>query len=143
MIRGGDNGDLFLVDNGGADQFIGGLGNDIMDFRLSATGATVNLATGAHAGAAAGDTFISIESFIGSSTANDIFRGDTIAITFNGMGGNDKLTGSTKADLLYGGDGIDTLSGREGADTLDGGRGSDTMAGGAGGDVFWFTTSDV
>ncbi|WP_373506218.1 calcium-binding protein [Aestuariivirga sp.] len=139
VLKGGDNGDLFLVDSGGADSFIGGLGNDTMDFRLHATGATVNLATGTHAGAAAGDTYTSIETFFGSSTANDIFRGDTFAITFNGFGGNDKLTGSTKSDLLYGGDGTDMLSGREGADTLDGGRGSDTMTGGTGGDVFWFT----
>jgi Ca2+-binding RTX toxin-like protein len=60
------------------------------------------------------------------------------------MGGDDTLTGGTRADKLDGGEGDDTLSGGggidvlaggAGADTLDGGDGDDTLDGGAGADM--------
>lgn len=139
-LRGGAGNDVFLVDQGGADAFIGGAGNDTMDFRLSAAGATVNLATGVHAGAAAGDSFSSVETFFGSATASDSLTGADFAITFYGGGGDDTLTGSTAGDLLSGGDNNDTLKGRAGEDTLLGGRGNDKLTGGASADVFWFDT---
>jgi serralysin len=139
-IVGGAGNDVFLVDAGGADEFIGGTGTDTMDFRQSVIGATVNLATGVHGGAAAGDSFTSVETFIGSSTAADSFTGGTAAVSLNGDGGGDTLNGGSKADFLNGGDGTDVLSGKAGADTLLGGRGNDQQSGGSGADIFWFTT---
>ena len=141
VLKGGKGNDLLLVDAGGADQFFGGLGNDTMDFRASATGASINLSTGVTSGAAAGDTYDSIETFFGSDTAVDTLLGATSAITFYGGGGNDKLTGSTAADLLSGGLNNDTLNGRGGADTVWGGQGTDQLTGGTGADIFWFTTT--
>jgi Ca2+-binding RTX toxin-like protein len=139
VLKGGAGNDVFLADGGGADTFIGGGGDDTMDFRLSGSGATIDLKTGATAGAAAGDSFQSIETFFGSDTAADTLTGAGKAVTFYGGGGNDQLTGSTAADLLSGGLGNDTITGRAGADTVWGGRGNDTLTGGADADTFWFT----
>lgn len=66
------------------------------------------------------------------------------------LAGNDRITGSTKADTLVGLGGADTLNGNSGADSLDGGtgsdkldggRGNDTLKGGSGADSFLFTTA--
>lgn len=138
VLIGGKGNDIFLVDSGGADQFFGGQGNDAMDFRLSATGATIDLGAGTAAGAALGDKFTSVETFFGSNTATDTLTGGGSAITFYGGGGNDNLTGSTAGDLLSGGAGNDTLNGRAGADTVWGGQGNDSLTGGNGADTFWF-----
>ncbi|MCB1434015.1 MAG: hypothetical protein KDK75_16420 [Alphaproteobacteria bacterium] len=119
-ITGGDSDDLFKSDSGGADTFNGRGGLDTMDFRLSTKAVKLNLDTGVHGGAAAGDTFISIEKFYGSANA-DIMKGGSAAVTLFGMSGDDTLTGGNKSD------------------TIQGGTGNDTMRGGGGADVFVFT----
>jgi CSLREA domain-containing protein len=113
-IQGGAGDDRFVVDQGGADRYFGEAGvMDQMDYRLSAAGAIVNLTTGVHGGAAAGDFFSSLEYFYGSDTAGD------------------NLTGAGFNDHFYGYAGADTLIGLGGTDYLNGGNGDDEIAGGA------------
>ncbi|MFT3988268.1 M10 family metallopeptidase C-terminal domain-containing protein [Aestuariivirga sp.] len=126
-----------LTGNGGADTLhgldgndvlIGGTGNDVLDggngidtANYCAGGAiSINLTTGVLGGAAAGDSFVSIERITGSNTAGDTMVGSAARDQFYGMGGND------------------TLSGGGGNDVLAGGAGGDTLTGGAGCDVFLF-----
>jgi hypothetical protein len=127
-IQGGLGNDRFVADQGGADRYFGDLGTtDTMDFRLSATGAVVNLGTGVHGGAAAGDLFSSIEYFFGSDTAGDNLVGDGFNNRFDGYGG---------ADILLGAGGTDTLNGGNGDDEISGGSGLDFLRGEAGADDF-------
>ena len=54
LLKGNLGDDRFVADAGGADTFSGGNGVDIMDF-LTTGGVSIDLATGVHGGAAAGD----------------------------------------------------------------------------------------
>ncbi|MFB2552472.1 beta strand repeat-containing protein [Ensifer soli] len=83
----------------GIDRFDGGTGIDTVTYAASTTGVTVSLASPAiNTGLAAGDTFVSIETLIGSAF-------------------NDRLTGNTAANTLDGGLGADTMNGGTGNDT--------------------------
>ena len=84
----------------GADVLDGGTGNDFVSFEDAVSGASVNLGTGAVAGAAAGDSLVSIEGLIGSALS-DMLIGDAQ---------DNVIEGGAGADTLDGGDGIDTLS---------------------------------
>jgi hypothetical protein len=134
-IQGGLGNDRFVADQGGADRYFGDAGlADQMDFRASATGAIVNLTTGVHGGAAAGDVFSSIEYFYGSNTASDSFTGAAF---------NDRLDGYGGADTLIGAGGSDTLNGGEGDDEISGGALLDFLSGNAGADDFnYFQVSE-
>ncbi|TSD81404.1 hypothetical protein FFK22_042410, partial [Mycobacterium sp. KBS0706] len=94
-------------------------------YQAEASGVGVNLATGNASGAAAGDTYVSIENVAGSNF-DDQLTGDAGANTLAGNGGGDTLDGGAGADILNGGDGDDALRGGAGADLLDGGAGRDT-----------------
>ena len=62
---------------------------------------------------------------------------DSMPVTINGNGGNDKLTdawGAETGRTLNGGPGDDEIWGYEGNDTLDGGDGKDNLDGGSGDD---------
>ena len=71
---------------------------------------------------------------------------DSIPVTINGNGGDDKLedaydagagralSGGAGNDEIYGYAGSDTVDGGDGNDTLDGGEGNDAVRGGAGDD---------
>jgi len=102
-----------LIGGEGNDALIGGAGADILDggagpdsdsdtaiYAGSASGVTVNLATGeAKGGDAEGDTLISIENLVGSDHS-------------------DLLVGDDKANRLVGGKGADVLNGWGGHDTV-------------------------
>jgi len=95
----GENGNDVLEGRGGADTLTGGGGVDIATY-ANATGAvSLNLATGVHTGEAAGDTFSTIEMYLGSSFA----------------------------DTLVGASGAESLGGGAGADSIDGGLGNDVL----------------
>jgi serralysin len=126
-IAGNAGTDRFVVDAAGADTYNGGGSTDIMDFRPSLVGAIVNLTTGVHGGAAAGDVYSSIETFYGSDTAGDQFTGNGSANRFDGYGGDDVLNGMGGDDTLNGGDGLDTLIGGTGMDFMTGGADADTF----------------
>lgn len=104
VLTGGGGNDT-LYGGAGADTFIGGAGSDVVTYLGATTAVSVNLATGSNSGDAAGDTFSSIETFIGTA------YGDT-------------LTGDGSANNLQGGAGNDLIEGGAGADTLDGGSGT-------------------
>ncbi|MFD0915013.1 LamG-like jellyroll fold domain-containing protein [Pseudahrensia aquimaris] len=129
ILNGNAGDDRFIVDEGGADTFSGGNGQDMFDGRSAVESVIVNLADQSqNAGATAGDIFASIETFIGSRTADDMLKAGTGVARFYGDGGNDYLMGGLKADLLYGGDDDDVLDGGANADRLDGGSGHDTAS---------------
>ena len=134
-LEGGEGNDL-LVGGTGGDALIGGNGFDTISYEDEKAGVTVNLAANTAGGAAAGDTFSSIEQVLGSVYA-DTITGDGHANFLNGFlggdflyggGGDDDLDGSDGNDHLFGGEGNDrfTPNGDDGdADTMDGGNGSD------------------
>ncbi|WP_109122336.1 DUF4347 domain-containing protein, partial [Azospirillum sp. TSO22-1] len=102
----------------GNDTLTGGLGNDTLDggdgidtasYATSSTAVGVNLATGVHAGGAAGDTLTNIEVVAGSNF-NDTLTGDSGGNWFQAGAGNDTLTGGAGGDTLDGGSGTDTAS---------------------------------
>ena len=161
-LDGGD-GDDMLVGSDGADIMDGGAGTDTLDYSRSANGVdiyleasdaggiwdrtdTVNQAAGGRGGEAEGDSYVSIETVIGTAHSDRLFAaaGGTMAhlgdgddlvdqvMTTSGddrlygEGGNDRLKGGYGDDLLDGGDGDDDLAGQRGNDTLRGGGGSDT-----------------
>jgi Ca2+-binding RTX toxin-like protein len=125
-LEGGAGGDV-LKGGLGADILDGGSGTDTADYR-GTDAVSLNLATGVHGGAAAGDTLTSIELY-NLSDAGD---------TFVGGGAADYVWGNAGADSLSGGGGADHLEGGAGDDVIDGGMGSDELYGGSGADMFVF-----
>ena len=80
-----------------ADRLDGGDATDWADYRGASTGVTANLTNGLGTGGeAAGDRYISIENFLGSSF-------------------DDRLIGNADGNVLRGGAGADTLEGGGGA----------------------------
>jgi len=125
-LNGGEGDDQF-VGGAGADAFIGGGGSDVADYRGSSSGLTIHLHAGTASGAAAGDTFSSIERFWLTNFV-DVFTGSTGADSAYGYAGNDELYGGSGADYLDGGDGDDLLEGGRGGDRLIGGNGRDIVS---------------
>ena len=110
----------------GADVLIGGSGTDTADYSDEAVAVLADLQIASlNTGAAAGDTYNSIENLSGGA-GNDTLRGDAVANVLAGNGGNDAIFGRVGSDTLEGGAGNDTLNGGAGADVLIGGAGIDT-----------------
>ena len=142
----GLGGDDQIVGRGGGDTIDGGAGTDEVRYGDATMGAGVNLATGNSIGAAAGDTYTSIETFrltefddflIGNEEAQIAFAGAGDDRMF-GRGGNDRLFGREGDDVLGGGGGDDRLSGGAGNDRIIGNSGDDALTGGEGADEFVF-----
>lgn len=137
--------DDIFIGTTAAQAFDGGSGFDTVNFSSSSAAVNIDLAaaTSATGGYAQGDTFVSIESLIGSSY-NDQLRGNTANEVFYGGAGNDTIKGLDGNDTLYGDEGVDTLEGNNGNDTLYGGAGADSLKGGAGIDKFaYLSVSDA
>ena len=97
----GGAGDDRIIAGAGADQIDGGSGVDTLDFSGSTAGVMVDLTAGVGAGGdAQGDSYLSIESVIGTSAADTITGGD----------GAERFDGGAGADTIDGGDGVDTVS---------------------------------
>jgi Ca2+-binding RTX toxin-like protein len=117
----GDSGDDILQGGTGGDAMDGGTGTDTADYSQATDRVMADLrmapnTSGAAAGEAVGDTFISIENLTGSVHA-------------------DFLLGTDGANVMRGGDGHDGFLGFDGNDTLIGGNGNDNHEGGAGSDL--------
>jgi Ca2+-binding RTX toxin-like protein len=139
MLYGGADDDV-LYGDGDNDNLYGGTGGDVLDgggdfdfARYDQAAASVYARLDgvvAAGGEAIGDTFVSIEGFVGSAF-NDTFVGNnTNGDYIDGQGGN---------DTIYGLGGNDRLLGAGGNDNLYGGAGGDTLNGGAGFDFAWYT----
>jgi Ca2+-binding RTX toxin-like protein len=94
----------------GADRLDGGSGIDTASYATATSGVAIHLWDNDAAGAAAGDTFFSIEN----------------------------LTGSNHADTIVGNAGNNIIKGLEGNDYLNGGAGNDTLKGGVANDKFGY-----
>ena len=145
FVFGGSGSDVHsLLANGDTDQIVGGedAGDTDIDVIRSDGSEGLNVVfTGAESGSATVSgttaTFVEIE------RVELTDEGDTVdgspsseALTIDGLGGNDTLTGSSNDDILYGGDDDDILIGGDGDDTLYGGDGEDDITVGGGDTAF-------
>ncbi|XXE51829.1 calcium-binding protein [Pseudomonas sp. R3-56] len=164
VITGGVGDDILMGGDGG-DTFFGGDGIDTVSYNdVGPVGVTLNLKTGEHTAIAKGDTFDSIEKFVGSGR-DDTFMGNELANNFDGSFGRDTVsfayeTSAITLDLTQplagaaAGDTYtnienwegtafnDTLIGGTGTETFIGGKGADFIDGGAGAsDAAWYIGS--
>ena len=124
-LYGGDGNDV-LIGGDDSDQLDGGAGIDIAEYTDSNAGIRADLlSTIGEGGYAQGDRYVSIEGFIGSNYADQLY-GDLSTNSLDGAGGNDSIYGLMGDDDLSGGEGNDTLIGGGGADHLHGNAGFDT-----------------
>lgn len=109
---------LTIYGGAGADEFVGGSGND----SIYGQGGN-DLITGA-----SGD-----DSLYGGE-GDDVINGSAGDDSISGGKGNDVLNGGAGKDWLAGEAGNDTITGAEGNDTIKGGEGKDVINGGLGND---------
>ena len=156
IITGGTGSDV-LIGGAGADQLIGGAGTDYASY-VNGAAVTLNFKTGVHIGDAAGDSFSSIEGFIGSN-GNDTFVSGSEAIQLYGENGTDAVDYSTSAAAVtvnlaagtgVGGDAqgdtynsIEKVIGSAFADTLSSATGGHVLEGGAGNDIYVVSNQGV
>ncbi|WP_051000114.1 calcium-binding protein [Sinorhizobium fredii] len=118
----GYDGNDTIIGGAGGDSIDGGVGSDSASYAGATRGVTAHLASpSVNTNDAAGDTYNSIENFVGSSYA-------------------DRLFGNSGANMLLGATGNDLLSGNAGNDYIVGGAGADQLYGGLGADKFVFKT---
>ncbi|MFD0916530.1 peroxidase family protein [Pseudahrensia aquimaris] len=138
-IEGNAGMDKFVIDAGGADIFSGGSGRDTFDARSSLIGLELHLEDQSlNAGAVQDDTFGSMETYVGSSTASDFMMAGDGRARFAGSGGDDMLIGGAQHDYIQGDAGNDMLFGGGLRDVLIGGTGDDDLTGGSDRDNFRF-----
>ncbi len=141
----------------GSDTLIGGIGNDTYVFGGATVGGETDTIT--EASGAGTDTLdfssrtMAITVNISDSTKAQQVHTDRMLKLSSGLGieivlggsGNDRLTGSSIANVLVGNGSNDTLIGNKGRDILIGGTGLDTISGGDGEDIIITgrTTSDA
>ncbi|MCV9965960.1 calcium-binding protein [Pararhizobium sp. BT-229] len=146
----------------GADNLVGGTGSDTASYSASGSAVNINLVSGSLSGGDAdGDTFTSIERFIGSSSG-DHFNAASSVILEGGLGDDIYVVGhsgvsviesanggidtvetdllsytlSAKVEnLIYSGMTATTLRGNSGNNVLTAGDGNDVLVGGGGADT--------
>jgi len=137
-LSGGIGNDTLLAgrDPGGADLFVGGDGEDFVDYAGRTAPINVTTASAADDGEADEHDQVdaSVENVRGGS-GDDHITGASSKNKLWGGDGNDVLLGGEGDDFLYGGAGDDTLDGQTGNDYLYGEAGDDTLTGGDGDDL--------
>lgn len=134
-LRKGTIGKDLLVGGLAAESFDGLGGYDIVSYGTASSAVTIDLLNlSANTGAAAKDTYASIEAFR-LTRFDDLVLGSNLADSVNGFSGNDRLDGRSGDDGLNGHEGNDTLIGGAGDDGLWGGAGADVLSGGTGKDL--------
>jgi Ca2+-binding RTX toxin-like protein len=167
LYKGTNYGDTF-VSGTAVDSFDGLQGSDVLDYSTSAQAISITSAVGAAGtgtgGDAQGDTFINVETVIGSAF-NDTFTLTGGGLILNGGAGNDVyvINGNANAGIIeaagggidevftnqlnmtlaanverltYTGTGNFTGRGNAGDNVITGGAGNDVLFGGAGADQF-------
>ncbi len=126
----------------GNDQIFGGDGSDWVTYQGSLTAVEVFLGPtgfGSASGGYGDDSLSGIENVVGSNFDDFISASSSNPAAtdniFNGLGGNDSMSGGQGNDTLYGGEGHDLLFGQQGDDVLEGENGNDFMRGGTGNDT--------
>jgi uncharacterized delta-60 repeat protein len=127
----------------GADYLRGGAGNDTADYFRRIDNLAVSPENAANDGALAERDNVrsDIETILGGH-GDDRITGSGRADSIGGGDGNDRLYGMFGDDRIDGGAGNDTLSGGAGNDWMDGGLGADSMSGGDGVDTIDYTSRD-
>lgn len=140
-LKGGAGSDT-LLGGSGQDRFDGGEGTDVVDYSSATEHVKIFLSSpGSQEGEAAGDSYTSIEEFIGTDFDDDLV-GNGDKNVFTGGGGDDFLKGAGSRDTLSGGDGNDELNGGKGQDHLSGDAGHDLMSGKGGADIMFGQTGN-
>lgn len=128
ILLGGDGDDL-LIGGSGADSLTGGDGVDVASYANASTGIYIHLGDDSqNLGDALGDSFTSIENFVGTNFDDVIIADQTLNVIWGGAG-DDTINSLGGGDTIYGEDGNDTLYGDVGNDTLIGGSGNDIIFG--------------
>ncbi|AXK43737.1 sulfatase-like hydrolase/transferase [Erythrobacter aureus] len=126
-------GDDTILPGRGDDTINGGFGFDTLDY--SQVDSAIRVRWGVVTSETDGrDTYLRVESIIGTGFSDDIW-GSNNAEVFRGGFGKDSIRGFQGNDAIYGDGGSDKLRGDEGDDLLDGGSGWDTLLGGEGDDT--------
>jgi Ca2+-binding RTX toxin-like protein len=137
-LDGAAGNDTFLEGSApnGHDIFIGGPGEDRVDYHLRSGSLTVTLDGVADDGEAGelDDVRADVEDVSGGA-GNDTLTGNAAANKLEGNGGNDTLRGGAGNDELTGGAGSNLLYGEDGDDTLDNVGGTGTCDCGLGNDI--------
>ena len=94
-------------------------------------------------GEAQGDSYTSIEKFVGSRDSDTLTTAGKNDVSLGGGDGGDTIQGGGGDDTLSGDGGSDTIDGKKGNDVIDGGSGKDTLTGSAGKDSFVFSAPVV
>ena len=131
----GQEGNDQIILRGGNDDAHGGAGIDLVSFLYGKADAYINLQAG-YALAEGYDTLAGFENADGSKY-NDRMIGSSDANLLRGLVGDDAIYGGLGNDNLEGGQGNDVLVGGSGNDTLKGHLGNDVFQGGAGNDVVY------
>jgi Ca2+-binding RTX toxin-like protein len=148
--RGADGDDTFTGPANVGNRFVGGLGDDTVDYSARTAPLTITQGDGLANDGESGegdDIDITIDTIIGGSGNDHITfttpgarraEGRNGSDTLVSTSGNDTLIGGNGADSLQGGDGSDYLDGGDGDDSLDGGLGPDVIIGGPGNDTVYY-----
>lgn len=132
-LTGGPGNDLLLARDSGSSQsfpdvFIGGPGSDTADFSATSSPVFVTFDNKANDGALNERDNVrdDVENVL-SGSGNDKLVGSSAANLFRAGGGDDNLSGGAGNDKLYGGPGDDRILAGAGSDSVFGEMGADTM----------------
>ena len=157
-LNGGD-GDDTLVSGNAADTLNGGAGTDTVDYSGADTGVAVafddvdgwgiggnhaNADAGGISGDAKGDSYSSIEGFVGTDH-NDLVYGASTDMSYDLGAGNDIFDSNAATsgnDTIDAGAGNDSVWSGSGDDRITGGAGNDQLNGEDGNDLFMYAAGD-
>jgi Ca2+-binding RTX toxin-like protein len=128
----GGEGDDQLDAGGGEAPGLPDTGDEV-GYAGRTTAVVVDLTAGIGGAAGERDLLSGFESAVGGS-GDDRLTGSAKANTLSGRRGDDVLLGLGNRDVLWGGGGDDTIRGGAGRDEIYGGAGSDRLEGGSGND---------
>jgi len=157
----GDSSTNSFIAGAGRDSFVGGGGDDVVSYALSASGMVIDQTSGGRGtGDASGDSYAAIATIIGSASTDTFIGGATVLLTtLASGGGNDWISyayatvaatldltentnnqGSALYDRLSG---IENVIGSSGADTFFADNQANSFIGGGGADVVSYARSGV